>query len=157
MNGSSQNVMLNTDPEGATLLVGGLKVQSPTSLELKRDQDYFIKAVKEGYDEGYMPINKQLSGWFWFGIIMWGVFECISLGTGGAYKLSPDNVLIELQKKPTSSEFQPQPMQLVPENADTESLKNIEEEINKLEKMKADGLLTEEEYSKLKKKIIDKY
>jgi len=161
-NGSSQTVNINTDPEGATIVVGSQRVISPASLELKREQNYFIKAKKDGYNQAYMPINKQLSGWFWCGLLLWGVFECISLGTGGAYKLKPDDVLIYLGKekpeKATDYIGVPSPkIKPAVQIQEKKSLEDIEEKLIRLERMKAKGLITEEEYSEMRVKILEQY
>jgi hypothetical protein len=49
----------------------------------------------------------------------------------------------------------PAPAIQVPAN--NKSLETIEGELSRLDKMKAEGLLTDEEYLKLKNKIIEKY
>lgn len=79
----------------------GRTASTPTSVKLKRNQDYFVKFEKDCYETAHMPVNEDLSGWFWAGLVFWGVFEFISMGTGGAYKLSPEDVFVELQPDAT--------------------------------------------------------
>lgn len=157
VNDSKQMVMLNTDPTGATLFVSGHKVESPASLELRRDKDHFVRAVKEGYKEAKLTIHKRLSKQFWWGFTLWGVFECISFLSSGAYELSLTNINLLLQMESLSPEVEPESEQPTSGTLDTKPLDKIEEELSKLEKMKADGLITDEEYLELRKKTIDKY
>jgi len=101
INGSKQTVRFNSKPEGATFYAGAVKATTPAAIELKRNQDYFVKFEKDCYESAHMPVNKDLSGWFWAGLVLWGVFEFISMGTGGAYKLSPEDVFVELEPDPS--------------------------------------------------------
>ena len=121
-NGPRQRVMLNTNPTGATLFVSGHTVKSPASLELRRNQDHFVRAIKEGYEEAQLIIHKRLSKAFWFGYIMWGVFECISFISGAAYELSPADINLLLREKSFSPEAEPQSVQPTSKTTDTKSL-----------------------------------
>lgn len=117
VNGSKETVRFTSRPEGAAFQAGSMVGTTPTSMELKRDQNYFVKFTKECHQDAYMPIDKELSGWFWAGLIFFGFFEFISMASGGAYELSPTDVAVDLQPDTTKCpiEAQAMPLQAAPQ------------------------------------------
>lgn len=75
--------------------------------------------------------------------------------TGGAKKLTPDNVSVTLVKK--SDETGVSGKGTLQKEIDTGSLINIEQELENLKKMKEDGKINEQEYKIMREKIIERY
>jgi hypothetical protein len=92
-------VFLQTDPPGVTAIIDGvMRVQTPTSVKLKRGKDHFITFEKEGYEQANVTVDHELSGWVWGNIVLGGLIGlAIDFTSGGAYKLEPDAVSVTLK------------------------------------------------------------
>ncbi|MCX5885927.1 MAG: PEGA domain-containing protein [Proteobacteria bacterium] len=162
MNGTSQDIGIASSPAGSEAYInpGNVKVITPGTVTLKRKNSYSIAFKKEGYEDGSATISSSASGWMWGNIVLGGLIGlAIDLISGGGYKLEPNNVLVQLQNKFIQPEVVPQQLS-TPESQPKEQEKKIEtleNELKKIEKMKSDGLINEEEYLKLKEKIINQY
>ena len=100
VHGTSTTVRINSIPQGATALVGGQTVITPSTLNLKNNQTYNIVFKKDGYEDTYYTIDKQMSGWVWGNIALGGIIGLlIDNMTGGAYKLVPTDVNVTLTAK----------------------------------------------------------
>jgi len=99
INRTKQSVFLQTDPPGVTAIVDGMRrVQTPTSVKLKRGKDHVIAFEKEGYAPTSVAIDHELSGWVWGNLILGGLIGlAIDFTSGGAYKLEPSTVSVTLK------------------------------------------------------------
>ena len=98
--GTTTTVRLNSTPQGATAMVGGSTVVTPSSIALKNSQAYPIVFKKDGYEDTYYTIDKYMSGWVWGNILFGGLIGLvIDNMTGGAYKLVPQEVNVSLTPK----------------------------------------------------------
>lgn len=137
INGSSQDVSFASKPEGATVKTGdGVSCNTPCKLTLSRKRDHVVNISKESHEQQTVTIQHTMSGAvagniLAGGLVGWGV-DALS---GGQYKLIPETVSVEL--KPT-----------------------IAQNVLPLEKLRAagelkeKGLLTEDEFNKMKSQII---
>ena len=99
INHTTQMIYLQSDPPGASAVIDGVtRVQTPVSVKLKRGKDHFVTFEKEGYEKENIVIDHELSGWVWGNVLIGGLIGvAIDFGTGGAYKLDPDNVKVSLK------------------------------------------------------------
>ena len=99
VHGNRQMVTINSEPDGATVKIDGLKGKTPFSASLARNNDYVVSIKKQGYKEEQVQITKSFSGLSIIGNILWllvGVL--IDFASGSAYNLSPTKVNVELEK-----------------------------------------------------------
>ena len=102
VHGNRQTVTINSEPDGATVKIDGLKGKTPFSASLARNNDYVVSIKKKGYKEEQVQITKSFSGLSIIGNILWllvGVI--IDFASGSAYNLSPTKVDVELEKANT--------------------------------------------------------
>jgi len=99
INRTTQPVFLQSDPPGATATIDGTKqVQTPASLKLKRGKNHLITFEKAGYRSKTIAIDHELSGWVWGNVLLGGLIGlAIDFGSGGAYKLEPNTVMVTLE------------------------------------------------------------
>jgi hypothetical protein len=164
-----------------------MTVITPATLHLKRKNSYVVSIEKDGYESASVTFTTHLSGWLW-GNVLFPVLIVIGLPvdfiTGGAKKLTPDNITISLarlvdeqgvadkykaipQEAPGTKSLETIKRELyrldkkVEKSTEptepTEPLEGLETKLKKLEELKAEQLLTEEEYLELRKKIINKH
>ena len=99
VHGNRQTVTINSEPEGASVKVDGLKGKTPFSASLARNNDYVVSIKKAGYQEEQIQITKSFSGLSIIGNILWLlVGVVIDFASGAAYNLSPTKIDVELEK-----------------------------------------------------------
>jgi hypothetical protein len=81
----------------------------------------------------------------------------IDASTGAGRKLKPKNISVILTKKIDVDEESGEGKDIPQEDMDRVNLTDIEQELDKLEKMKDEGKITEEEYKIMRGKIIERY
>jgi hypothetical protein len=59
VNGSKQTINFSSKPEGATYYAGVIKGTTPAAVDLKRNQDYFVKFEKDCFEIGFMPVGQD--------------------------------------------------------------------------------------------------
>ena len=114
-----QNVMINSDPPGATAQVGGLLITTPTSVSLLRNEDYIFNVEKEGCQRGQAQIYHRfdwnstiLGNALWAaplvffeypsGLILYSIGVAVDFYSGGAWRLEPKLVTVPLLCQPES-------------------------------------------------------
>ena len=108
VHGNRQNVTINSEPQGASVKVDGLKGKTPFSASLARNEDYVVTIKKPGYKEEQIQINKHFSGLSIIGNILWLlVGVVIDFASGSAYNLSPTNIDMELEKASSEDKDSP--------------------------------------------------
>lgn len=97
--GSSQNLTFNSKPEGATVILDGLKkCTTPCSVTLDKDgKSKQIFMEKEGYETGSATLDASYDGVALLNIF-WD-FSTTDLISGSAYKYSPETFYMELKAK----------------------------------------------------------
>lgn len=105
IHGSKQNVMFQTNPDGASVEVyDAMDVSfgsctTPCTLELKRKNEYKVILSKPGYQPAEMVIQKGTSGWIWGNLLFGGLIGLVvDLTSGSAYKLKNDMIEVTLSK-----------------------------------------------------------
>jgi hypothetical protein len=80
----------------------------------------------------------------------------VDFSSGGAKKLSPDNVNVVLVKKAVDVSITDE-KKATPKEEATDQIKNIEKELEELDRMKAEGKISEDEYKVMRQKAIERY
>jgi hypothetical protein len=148
VHGSSQNINLNTNPQGATVNISnGMTFTTPSQVKLERNKDYILTFSKDGYATQNVPLNSVLSGWLAGNIIFGGIIGGgIDLATGAAYTLTPEQFIITLQPLRSGEVAAP---------ATAPASMSIEEKLRAAERLHKDGVLKDVEYEATKKKLTE--
>lgn len=99
ISGSTQNVSFNSKPEGATVMIDGVK-SCTTPCTLTLDKAYKPKQLsmtKEGFETFSVPMNSEYDG-----VALLNIFWDLSttdLATGSAYQYNPNTYYMELKAK----------------------------------------------------------
>jgi len=100
INGTKQNIRINSDPTGAQVSINGIKYTTPAVVKLKRGSNHSLTFTKEGYKPVTMKIDKEFNSWVLGNLIFGGIIGIIvDFADGAAYKLSPKQVNAKLNKK----------------------------------------------------------
>jgi uncharacterized protein YceK len=147
VNGSNQHVSLTSNPSKATVSIDGqTEVTTPATVNLARKRDHSLLFSKEGYEDKQVTVMHVLSAAvagniIAGGLIGWGV----DAATGAQYKLVPETVHVELDPLPEGERVQAERHRDMTPRA----------RLDELEKLRADGLITEDEYKAMRMVIID--
>lgn len=97
--GSTQNVSINSDPDGATVYVDGqIMGTTPTTLTLSKGKYKTIEIRKQCYKPVTLSLNKNFDP-----VTILNIFWDLSttdLVTGNAWQYSPNHYFVKLQKEP---------------------------------------------------------
>ncbi|MCX8040540.1 MAG: PEGA domain-containing protein [Planctomycetota bacterium] len=113
VNGSRQNIAVNSSPSGATVIVDG-KPQGSTPWigKIERRSRMPILIQKEGYEPVTLNLDGEMSGWFLGNFICGGLLGATTdLVSGGVYVYSPDSYHVTLREaspvRPTTAALPP--------------------------------------------------
>lgn len=145
VHGSSQTVMISSEPAGATVKIdNGMTLTTPSSVKLERKKDYVVQISKEGFQTQTIPLNSVLSGWLAGNIIFGGIIGGgVDAATGAAYTLTPEKISISLTP-------------LAPGQADITAVQGAmttQQKLDALESLRAQGVVNEKEYEASKAKL----
>lgn len=100
IHGTTQDIEVRSAPDNAEVWIDGSKMGiTPTRLTLKRNKDYNVKIVRQGYKEVEMKIEGKTSSWIIGNIIFGGIPGCIiDFVAGSAYDLTPERLDVNLTK-----------------------------------------------------------
>jgi hypothetical protein len=118
MQGSTQQITVNSSPSGATVLVdGGLRFTTPTVLELSRKESHRIEISLEGYHPERIDVRTTSSNMVMGNIVAGGLVGfVVDHSSGAAFRLVPEVVRVSLR-----------PITAEPENTPTVSDNRMEE------------------------------
>lgn len=99
ISGSTQNVQFNSKPEGATVMIDGVKTcTTPCTVTLpKSGKEKSISMAKDGYETNTLPMTSSYNG-----VALLNIFWDLSttdLITGSAFEYNPNNYFMELKAK----------------------------------------------------------
>ena len=100
--GKTQNVSFASNPDGATVFVGGVAMgKTPVTLPLtKQYSDQLIKFSKEGYSDVTITMGSALSPWIAGDIVLGGLLgSSTDFLSGAAFKYSPGSYMVTLPIK----------------------------------------------------------
>ena len=103
MHGANQDLVVNTEPQGASVKLTGLKLTngytctSPCKVEVPRRHDLRVDISLAGYRPVYVLVQSKLSGGTFGNILAGGLIGGVVDGANGASnKLSPNPVNVRL-------------------------------------------------------------
>jgi len=101
MHGTTQEISVSSSPTGAKVTVNGMdRGVTPVIADLKRKDNHLIRVTLEGYQPFEMALTRSVSGWVWGNLVFGGIPGlAIDAITGGLYKLSPEQVMAQLQRE----------------------------------------------------------
>ena len=99
MQGSTQQITVNSSPSGATILVdGGLRFTTPTVLELSRKESHRIEISLEGYHPERVELRTTSSNMAMGNIVAGGLIGfVVDHSSGAAFRLIPELVRVDLR------------------------------------------------------------
>ncbi len=100
--GTSQDISCVSHPAGAVVRTAdGKTCTTPCSLTLNRKHEEILTIEKEGYEPETLPVHSSLSKGSAGQILLPGglMYWAIDLASGGAFRLAPESVDIELKSK----------------------------------------------------------
>jgi hypothetical protein len=102
--GGTQEIRIDSYPQGASGEVDGMSIQTPAKLMLSRNEAHTVVLRKEGYTEYRTEINKEFS-WppFLTDLIFWKLFRSKEL-SAGAWRLTPETINASLEIEEASME-----------------------------------------------------
>jgi hypothetical protein len=147
LKGTHQDIPVASDPSRASILVDGVRQgTTPASLNLPRKKSHVVTLELEGYESESVTLKPSIGGAvagniIAGGIIGWGV----DASTGAQYNLNPDSINIRLR---------PRTPAVAQQRSDVDEMLR---ELSKLESLRSDGKLSDDEYSKLRTNVLRKY
>lgn len=105
MNGRTQNVVVQSEPAGARLVIDGVDYgKTPVSAELPRQKRLTGLVLKDGYKDDSFLINGKASKWSTYGniVVFWVLSPVFMLGdmfTGGMYTYKRDTIFVPLEEE----------------------------------------------------------
>jgi hypothetical protein len=147
IHGTTQDVAITTDPSEADLLVDGREnYKSPAKITMKRKEDHIVEVTKDGYQKETVNIKSVISGAVAGNIIAGGLIGWgIDAASGGQYRLVPEHVDLRLRPLQASEGGVKEPPYR----------ESIEEKLDQLRKLKEKGKITVEEYTQMRKTILE--
>jgi PEGA domain len=145
--GTHQEIPVSTDPSNASVLVDGVRQgYTPTKLNLARKASYVVTLELEGHESESVTLKPSIGGAvagniIAGGLIGWGV----DAGTGAQYNLHPDTISVRLRPRAT------------PAAPPKSSIEDMLRELARLDSLKAEGKVSDEEYSTLRSGILKRY
>src|SRR5262245_15941408 len=93
--GSTDEVLFNTAPQGATVRSGGRSCTTPCHLRIDKKETE-VSITKPGYDEQIVPLRKRIhAGGYVFGNLPTvGLGMIVDSVTGGKYAVQPVDVVL---------------------------------------------------------------
>jgi len=97
--GKTQNVSIESNVRGATIIVDGQTVgKTPFSGPIPRGSDTTILVKKDGYEPRRMTLSTEIEPIFWGNIIFGGFFgSTTDMGTQAMYKYAPATIMVDLE------------------------------------------------------------
>jgi hypothetical protein len=147
VHGTTQEISISSYPVKADVDIDGTeKRTTPCKVSLKRKMDHLLTFTMEGYYPQTVSIKHTVSGAvagniLAGGLIGWGV----DASSGAQYKLEPESVSVTLNPKEPMQKF---------EGSTTPGKPTLTQRLEEIDKLKSDGKISDEEYQKLRQKII---
>ena len=115
--GTSQTVTFNSEPQGASFTVAGQTAVTPATLDLPKD-DYQIAFRHEGYEDAQYELRRGVSNWFIGSCVMGVVAAGIDFASGAYKEFETTDVRVTLQALPDAVQTLPVAVTSQPPGAD---------------------------------------
>lgn len=101
MHGTTQEISISSRPSGATVVINGIRTgETPMVADLERKERQALLIELDGYDPYGINLERRLSDWAWGNIVFAIVVGfAVDAATGGLYRLEPEEVRAELQRR----------------------------------------------------------
>jgi hypothetical protein len=159
--GTTQDIPIASEPSGARVAVDGKSSGStPTKVTMDRKRSHMVTLELDGYETENIAVTNSIGGAvagniIAGGLVGWGVDAM----TGAQYNLHPDTVTARLRPKTNGSV--PGAPASAPSVAVTPAPANrtatLADELAKLDEMKAQGKVSDEEHGKLRASLLADY
>tara|TARA_R110000751_G_C13532656_1_gene454093 strand:+ start:278 stop:610 length:333 start_codon:yes stop_codon:yes gene_type:complete len=107
VSGSTQVVNFNSNPDEASVIINGYsRGRTPLAVDLARKTKiHKVKIEKKGYNSETVILKRSLNGWVFGNLLILSPIAgpLIDFITGGIYKISPEEVIVELKEKDDTS------------------------------------------------------
>jgi len=102
--GTTQVVVFNSTPTGATVLLDGMELgNTPLTLELKKKDGQHLEIRKSGYKSYSTVMSTQTDPMFWGNILIGGLpGSTTDAASGAAYQYAPEHYVITLESTSAS-------------------------------------------------------
>ncbi|MDH5694752.1 MAG: PEGA domain-containing protein [Gammaproteobacteria bacterium] len=102
--GTTQNVVFNSTPTGASVLVDGVELgKTPLTIELKKKDGQHLEIRKEGFKSYSTLMLTQTDPMFWGNILIGGLpGSTTDAASGAAYQYAPESYVITLESNSAS-------------------------------------------------------
>lgn len=190
VNGTTQPIVVNSDPPGALVQVEGMPIQTtPAVLRLPRGFDSYVSITKVGFEPAKVFVTSTLASGSIGQTLASGaiVGAAIDIASGAAYKLSPDKIDVVLKPvasanaaapdapavtapaspsakvssrphvaslAPANRPLPPAPATVEPADDDAAQATAAESRLRHIRRMLAEGLITDDEYTMLRARIL---
>jgi hypothetical protein len=104
IHGKNQEIGIGSTPSGAKITIDNQTTgATPFVAKLSRKDIHVIKLEADGYAPTDLTLTRKVSGWAWGNILFGGLIGlAVDAGTGGLYKLSPEQLNTTLATKSAS-------------------------------------------------------
>jgi hypothetical protein len=172
--GTSQKVPINTIPQEADVRIdGSIKVMTPATVELARKSDHTLFITKAGYYDESFTLRSQISEYLAGNCLLGGIIGMgVDAASGAAYKLVPEQVIVQLKPKVESAPSVPTPPPSPPATGPSpqvdpqgtgaaveQSQDGVPEDntrkLRSLKRLLDEGLISQEDYDAKKRDILD--
>lgn len=105
ISGRTQQVSFNSNPEGATVTVGGRVLgKTPFTMALQRKASQTLEFKKNGYKPLTMELETSMNMWFWGNVVIGGLFgSTTDSATGAVHRYSPSQYMVTLERDGTTT------------------------------------------------------
>jgi len=118
--GTMQDVTINSNPQGAQVVVNGLaRATTPARVSLRRSKRTNVVLRKEGYVDRSVPLGTRLNPAFWGNIILGGTIgSTTDFACDSTVEFSPNTYYVPLDRKTSDATTPP----VTPQEARARSL-----------------------------------
>ena len=108
MNQTTQAIGISSSPTGASVTVDSMPHgKTPVVAKLSRKDHHVVTIELAGYQPYEATLTRRVSGWVWGNVLFGGLIGlAVDAMSGGLYKLTPDQIVAQLQKGARASLFQ---------------------------------------------------
>lgn len=100
INGTTQQVSVNSNVQGAEVFIDGVTLGTTPLINarIKRKDSSFLVVKKEGYKDYQQTLQTRFDNWFWGNLIIGGVVgSTTDLVSGTTHLLDPNTLYIQLE------------------------------------------------------------
>ncbi|MFZ6044771.1 PEGA domain-containing protein [Pseudomonas sp. CR3202] len=99
VDGKTQSVTFNSEPQGAEVSVAGRVMgTTPVTAQVDRDKNLAVTFSKDGYKQYTTQMGTTTNSYFWGNIVLGGLIgSTVDASTGAMYEYSPNQYFVTLK------------------------------------------------------------